>query len=390
MRILQLHNRYQIVGGEEGVVQAEQTLLRDRGHTVDLLEVSNDDLSTPWSKVLAAPQAIYSWAAKRRLIRHLEQFQPDVVHVHNFFPLLSPSIYDACHDRGIPVIQTLHNYRLICPKAMLFRDGQICEVCVGRSVATPGIRSGCYRGSQLQTAIVAAMLSWHHWRQTWHDRVTGYIALTHFQRQKLIQGGLPGDRIYVKPNFVFVPPHPPLERQAYALFVGRLAEEKGISLLIEAYQQHPIELPLKIVGDGPLRDRLQAQVEQAQLGDRIEFLGRQNKDTVLQLMRQAQVLVFPSIWYEGFPLTISEAFACGLPVIVPQLGSMAEIVHPGQTGLHFIPRDADDLANQLHWASTHPAELATLGKQARQQYEALYTPEANYDQLMAIYQQARS
>ncbi|MBD2328174.1 glycosyltransferase [Alkalinema sp. FACHB-956] len=389
MRILQLHNRYQIVGGEEGVVQSEQALLRQYGHSVELLEVSNDDLRNSWSKVLAAPQAIYSWTAKRLLCDRLAQFQPDIVHVHNFFPLLSPSIYDACHDRGIPVIQTLHNYRLICPKAMLFRENEICEACVGRSFAAPGVQYGCYRDSKAQTAIVAAMLSWHQWRNTWHDRVNGYIALTQFQRQKLIQGGLPGDRIHVKPNFVFVPPSLPVDRQSYALFVGRLSEEKGVALLLEAYQRYGLDLPLKIVGDGPLRDHLQSQIQQDRLDDRIQLLGRRDKDTVLKLMRQAQVLVFPSIWYEGFPLTISEAFACGLPVIVPSFGSMAEIVRDSETGLHFIPRDVESLAQKLQWANSHAKELQVLGTHAQQQYKALYTPEANYEQLMTIYRQAQ-
>ncbi len=393
MKILQLHNRYQIVGGEEGVVQAEKQLLESQGHQVRLLEVTNDDLVGAKAKLGAAIGAIYSQASKRLVLEELKSFQPDLVHVHNFFPLLSPSVYDACQDAGIPVVQTLHNYRLICPKAMLFRDGKVCEACVGKAVAIEGIQSGCYRGSKAQTAVVAAMLSYHQWRGTWAQRVTTYIALTEFQKQKLIEGGLPADKIQVKCNFVEMPEMAPVDRQDFVLFVGRLAEEKGVADLIAAYRHaHSLDdsnptLPsLKIVGDGPLKAELIAEVEQAGLSDRITFLGRQEKSQVLNLMQLAQVLVFPSIWYEGFPLTLAEAFACGLPAIVPNLGSMAEIVQPDVTGFHFRSRDVEDLVRVMLSAVTDGDRLQRLSQQARKTYEQNYTAKINYDRLFEIYQ----
>jgi glycosyltransferase involved in cell wall biosynthesis len=397
MKILQLHNRYQIVGGEEGVVQAEKQLLESKGHEVRLLEVTNDDLVGTKAKLGAAIGAIYSKASKQLVLEELKLFQPDLVHVHNFFPLLSPSIYDACQDANIPVVQTLHNYRLICPKAMLFREGKVCEVCVGKSVAIEGIKSGCYRGSKAQTAVVAAMLAYHQWRGTWAQRVTTYIALTEFQKQKLIEGGLPADKIQVKCNFVELPELEPLERENFVLFVGRLAEEKGVTDLIAAYRQaqslgasnHPLP-PLKIVGDGPLKTELMAEVAAAGLNDRITFLGRQEKSQVLHLMQLAQVLVFPSIWYEGFPLTLAEAFACGLPAIVPNLGSMAEIVQPDVTGFHFISRDVEDLARVIRLAVNDGDRLQRLSRQARKTYEQSYTANINYDRLLEIYQQVLS
>jgi glycosyltransferase involved in cell wall biosynthesis len=396
MKILQLHNRYQIVGGEEGVVQAEKQLLESHGHQVRLLEVTNDDLVGAKAKLAAAIGAIYSQSSKQQVLGQLRSFQPDIVHVHNFFPLLSPSVYDACQEAGIPVVQTLHNYRLICPKAMLFREGKVCEVCVGKSVAIAGIQSGCYRGSKAQTAVVAAMLSYHQWRGTWAQRVTTYIALTEFQKQKLIEGGLPAEKIQVKCNFVEMPDLEPVERQNFVLFVGRLAEEKGVTDLIAAYRQaqslepsNPAVLPpLKIVGDGPLKTDLMREVEQAGLTSQITFLGRQEKSQVLNLMQLAQVLVFPSIWYEGFPLTLAEAFACGLPAIVPNLGSMAEIVQPGVTGFHFISRDVEDLVKVMRAAVADSHHLTVLSSQAKQAYEQNYTAEINYDRLLAIYQRA--
>ncbi len=396
MKILQLHNRYQIVGGEEGVVQAEKQLLDSQGHQVRLLEVTNDDLVGAKAKLGAAIGAIYSQASKQLVLEELKSFQPDIVHVHNFFPLLSPSVYDACQDAGIPVVQTLHNYRLICPKAMLFRDGKVCEACVGKSVAIEGIRSGCYRGSKAQTAVVAAMLAYHQWRGTWAQRVTTYIALTEFQKQKLIEGGLPADKIQVKCNFVEMPEMIPVDRQDFVLFVGRLAEEKGVTDLIAAYRNaHRLDdsnppLPsLKIVGDGPLKAELIAEVEQAGLSDRITFLGRQDKMQVLNMMQMAQVLVFPSIWYEGFPLTLAEAFACGLPAIVPNLGSMAEIVQPDVTGFHFRSRDIEDLIRVIREAVADGDRLQRLSQQARKTYEQNYTAKINYDRLFEIYQKIR-
>ncbi len=392
MKILQLHNRYQIIGGEEGVVQAEKALLESHNHQVHLLEVTNDDLVGVKAKLDAAIGALYSQASKRQVLAKLRSFKPDLVHVHNFFPLLSPSVYDACQEARIPVVQTLHNYRLICPKAMLFREGQVCEVCVGKSVAIAGIQSGCYRGSRSQTAVVAAMLAYHQWRGTWQNRVTLYIALTEFQKQKLIAGGIPDHKIQVKCNFVEMPDLVPVPREDDILFVGRLAEEKGVIDLIAAYgefQNFSQELPrLKIVGDGPLKAELMAQVEGLGLADRITFLGRQDKSQVLSLMQRSSLLVFPSIWYEGFPLTLAEAFACGLPAIVPNLGSMAEIVTPGITGFHFISRDTKDLARVIQAAIADKVLLQKCSTQARNAYEKNYTAEINYNKLLQIYHQA--
>lgn len=395
MKILQLHNRYQIVGGEEGVVQAEQALLRAQGHQVQLLEVTNDHIVGWAAKANAALNAIYSRAGRQQVLAAIDAFTPDLVHVHNFFPLLSPSVYDACRDRQIPVVQTLHNYRLACPKAMFFRDNQICEACLEQRSLVPAVVHGCYRGSRPESAVVALMLAWHRHRQTWSDRVDAYIALTQFQKSKLIQAGLPAAKIHVKPNFVFAPPAMSAAEAAadtlpYILFVGRLAEEKGIAVLIEAYIHDPTLAPLKIVGDGPLRAALERQVAAAGLADRVTFLGRRAPDQVRQWMLQAAGLVFPSIWYEGFPLTIAEAFSCGLPVIVPDLGSMAEIVQDGVTGYHFAPRSGADLAVKIRQLLDQPAQRQHMGQAAQQVYKADYSPAVNYQQLLAIYRSAQS
>ncbi len=337
MKVLLLHNRYQLAGGEDGVVQAEKSLLEVNGHQVSLLEVSNHDIKNSWDKAITAVSAIYSYSAKQQVSNEIVRFSPDIVHVHNFFPLLSPSIYDACRDHRLSVVQTLHNYRLACPKAIPFRDGKICEDCIGELVPWQGVVHACYRNSRIQSSLVAAMNTWHRLRGTWQERVDAYIVFTQFQKAKMVQAGLPIEKLYIKPNFVFAPTslNQTDKLGDYLLFVGRLSEEKGVSVLIDAYLQNNLCIPLKIVGDGPLRKSLEQMVKNSSRKNIIEFLGYQDKHKVLSLMQNAQFLIFPSIWYEGFPLTIAEAFACSLPVIAPKLGSMGEIVEDEVTGCTF-------------------------------------------------------
>ncbi len=397
MRILQLHNRYQIRGGEEGVVQAEQALLTQYGHQVETLEVSNDDIATPIDKGLAAMRAIYSLPAKSQVAAAIARYRPDIVHVHNFFPLLSPSVYDACLAARVPVVQTLHNYRLGCVKAMLFRDNQICELCLDQDNPWFGVKYGCYRDSKVQSAVVAAMLTTHRWRRTWLEKVDAYITLTDFQRQKMVQAGLPSAKIHVKPNFVdpivqsdsaaLDPVIATALAKPFVLFVGRLSIEKGLPIVIEAYRQNRTLPRLNIVGDGPERMVLEQQVIAAGLAAPVQFLGYQPKAVIQQLMQHAMALIFPSIWYEGFPLTIAEALSCGLPPIVSRLGSMAEIIQDNVNGLHFVPGDPHDLAVKIRQITDDPQQQQKLGAAAQSTYDQYYTAEKNYAQLMAIYRQ---
>ncbi|BAY15228.1 group 1 glycosyl transferase [Nostoc sp. HK-01] len=384
-----LHNRYRLSGGEDKVVQAEKSLLEANGHNVILLEENNLNIVNIWDTLAAAGGAIYSLASKHRVQAEITRCSPEIVHVHNFFPLLSPAVYDACYSAGVPVIQTLHNYRLACPKAMPFRDGKICEDCIGKLIPWSSVVHGCYRNSHLQSSVVAAMTTWHRLTGTWHQRVNGYIVLTQFQKEKMIQAGLPAEKIYIKPNFVFHPNTVEFNsrRDDYLLFVGRLSEEKGVSVLIDAYIHNNISTPLKIVGDGPIRQLLQKQVQRAGYANLIEFLGYQDKSTVMELMKKAKFLVLPSIWYEGFPLTIVEAFASSLPVLVSKLGSMAEIVEDQVSGLHFEAGNSQDLAAKIQWAINHPEFMNNCGNNARFMYESRYSSAVNYKQLMSIYRQ---
>jgi glycosyltransferase involved in cell wall biosynthesis len=381
MRVLLLHNRYRQAGGEDIVVRAERELLEKYGHEVDLLEADNSEIAGLAGRVRAALGTIYSPAAKRQVDARIARFRPNVVHVHNFFPLLSPSIYYACREASVPVVQTLHNYRLICPNAQLLRDGHVCEDCLGKIVPWPGVLHACYRGSRVGSAAVAAMIGMHRRMGTWKNAVDVFIATTDFSRNKLIEGGLPAEKIAVKPNFVDDPGRVGDGCGGFALFVGRLSPEKGISTLISAWESAKSGIPLKIAGDGPLAEGIARSAAR----ERIEYLGAQPREKIQALMRDAAFLVFPSIWYEGLPMVIVEAFSVGLPVITSNLGSMASLVEHGRTGLHFGPGDARDLATKIEWAVGHPEEMARMRGEARAEYLAKYTPERNYEMLMEIY-----
>ncbi|MCT7963298.1 glycosyltransferase [Laspinema sp. D1] len=387
MRILQLHNFYKIAGGEDVVVRAEKNLLEAHGNSVALLDVDNDAIASKFSQALTAVNAIYSPASKQRVLQEINRFEPDIVHVHNFFPLLSPAVYDACREAGVPVVQTLHNFRLFCANSFFYRDGKVCEDCMGKFFPTPAVVHACYRDSRVGSAVLGTMQTVHRIRGTWRDRVNRYIVLTDFARSKFIEGGLPPEKISLKPNFLSPDPGIGLGSGEYALFVGRLSPEKGLDILLKAWEKLGQSIPLKIVGDGPLADRVKhLSVKLPQ----VELLGRQPKNRVLDLMKEAKMLMFPSGWYEGFPMVLVEAYAVGLPVIAGNLGSMSTLVVPGRTGLHFRPGDANDLIAQVEWAIAHPEELKTMRQKARREFESKYTADSNYQQLLKIYELARS
>lgn len=387
-RILVAHNSYQQAGGEDAVVEQETALLRREGHEVLEYRRSNDEINKlgVWEKLTLPRRIIWACDTRQDLKKLTVRERPDVVHFHNTFFVMSPAAYWGCREIGVPVVQTLHNYRLVCPAATFFRDGHVCEDCLGRTPPWPGVAHGCYRESRSQTAVVATMLTMHRWLKTWQEQVDIYIALTEFSRSKFIQGGLPEEKIVVKPNFL----HPdPGMRQAmgdYALFVGRLSAEKGVRMLLRSWDNLR-SIPLKVVGDGPLLDEMASFVQTHRL-EAVDLLGRLPHHEILTLMKGARFLVLPSEWYEGFPMTLTEAFACGVPVIVSRLGAMTQIVEDGRTGLQFAPSDPEDLAAKVEWAWTHPEQMEVMGREARTEYEAKYTADRNYRMLTDIYQRA--
>jgi glycosyltransferase involved in cell wall biosynthesis len=381
LRILLLHNSYHFRGGEDVAVEQESALLREHGHDVRLVLEHNDSISGVAGAVSAACSAVYSARSRGRVAEELRAFCPEIVHVHNFFPLLSPSVYLACREADVPVLQTLHNYRLICPGALLFRDGRPCEDCVGRSVPWPGVLHGCYRDSRTGTAAVAAMVGIHNALNTWSHAVDAYIALSEFARRKLIAGGLPAEKLHVKPNFVASDPGACPGDGGYALFVGRLTEGKGIEVLLEAWKLLETQMPLVIVGEGPMASKVASSAQT--IG--ADYRGPLSRHEVAECMRRAWLLVFPSVWYEAFPLVIAEALACGLPVLTSDAGSAAELIDNGRTGLHFRSGDAKDLAAKVEFLWRDQRQLGRMRKEARAEYEAHYNSERNYARLMQIY-----
>jgi glycosyltransferase involved in cell wall biosynthesis len=377
MEILIVHNTYQQRGGEDSVVEAEVALLRAHGHEVASYTRSNDDIAA-MPKASVALQTLWSSQTSHELPAFIQSFQPDVIHVHNTFSLISPSLYWAASQARVPVVQTLHNFRLLCPQAMFLRDGKVCEDCLGHLPWRGAVR-GCYRGSKVQSAVLAGMVTLHWALGTWQNKVTRYIALNEFCRNKFIQGGLPADRVVVKPNFVdFCAPA--AGARAGFLFVGRLSSEKGVDVLANATRVLGV-VQVRVAGTGP-----EAGLIAGVPG--MQTLGALGGDAVRAEMTQAMALVLPSIWYENFPRTLVEAFGCGLPVIASRIGALAELVQDGITGLLFEPDNAQDLADKMRWAHQHPDEMATMGRNARRQYEAEYTAEHNYQHLMAIYADA--
>lgn len=376
-RVLIVHNAYQQRGGEDAVVEAERALLENAGHAVALYQRSNADVALG-GRLKLAVDTVWSNRTTADIDQLVEKFAPDVIHVHNTLALISPSVYWAAARASVPVVQTLHNFRLMCPQGMLLRDGAVCEDCVGK-LPWRAVVHRCYRGSMGASAVVATTLSVHRWMGTFRDKVTRFIALNEFCRDKFVESGLPAARIRIKPNFLDLPTAVAYAAQARAggLFVGRLTEEKGVRVLLEALRSCP-SLTVNVVGTGDLEGEVSAAAG-------VSLLGFKPLDEILRLMHAASYLVLPSIWFENFPRTIVEAYACSLPVIASRLGALPEIIRDGETGLLFDPNSPDDLAAKLLWASEHPVEMLKMGQRAKACYERLYTPEANYNALSNIY-----
>jgi glycosyltransferase involved in cell wall biosynthesis len=381
MKIVLLHNYYQQPGGEDDAFATEARLLEAHGHEVVRHCVHNERIDS-MSRLSAARATLWNRESYRQLRALFRSEAPRIAHFHNTFPLISPAAYYAARAENVPVVQTLHNFRLLCPNALLYRNGQVCSDCVGRTVALPAVRHRCYRGSVSATAVTAGMLTLHRLMGTWRDAVATYVTLTEFARERFVEGGLPADRIVVKPNALSEDPGPGDHTGDYALFVGRLSSEKGLDLLLRAWRRLPTH-KLVIAGSGPL----ETLKESAQ--SNVTWLGHQPKDRVFALMRDAACLVSPSSVYENFPMTFVQAFATGLPVIATGHGSMAEIVRDGVTGCHVRPGDADHLAERIAWAFANRKELATMGRRCRETYLASYTAERNYATLAATYQATR-
>ena len=382
LRVLQVHTRYRQAGGEDEVVAAERRLLEEAG--VEVRQVIFDNADLRESESLAgdlrlAASAIWSRSAERRVRAALRAHRSQVMHVHNTFSAASPSVYAAASALRIPVVQTLHNYRPICPAATAFRDGHPCTDCLGRSVPWPAVAHACIRESRAQSLVVAATITVHRARGTYRRGIAAYLALTEFQRQLMIDGGLPEGRIRVVTNFLEPDPQLAGDSRAGLIFVGRLALEKGIPLLLEAASLVPGTV--SVAGAGPLV----GSAERAHAAGEVTYVGSLAPASVVESLGRAIALVVPSIWFEGFPLVVIEAFATGTPVIASRRGSLAELIEDGVTGLLVEPDNARHLAHRMRWANDHPDEMREMGVNARDAYEARFRGATHLAALLEAY-----
>lgn len=382
VRVLVVHNYYAWRGGEDAVVDDEVRLLRDHGHTVELYSRDAQELASAAALRVAA-DAIWSRRSYADVDRLIERMQPAIVHVHNSVPLVSPSVIWAAARHRVPVVQTLHNFRLACLAGTFLRDSAVCEGCLGR---TPwrGVVHACYRGSPVQSAGLATTLLAHRLLGTYRRHVAHFIALSAFARSKLMAAGIPPERIAVKPNAVDVPAPSETDdaERAGGLFVGRLSDEKGLDTLAQACA-NDVFASITVVGDGPLAHTIAGVPAFRPRGPLAPAM-------VHALMRRARFLVLPSRSYEGFPRVLAEAFGSGLPIIASRIGSLAELVEDGITGLLVPPNDARALAAAMRWAQAHPTAMAAMGANARRVYLQRYTPASNHAALLAIYARAAS
>ena len=383
MKILLIHNFMQssAPSGEGVAFENDRRLLERGGHEVFTYTRHNDSITKSLSsRTHAAISLFWSRSAYRDIAALIRQHRPDVAHFHNTFPLLSVSGYRACRAQGVPVIQTLHNYRLVCPAGLLTREGTPCFECIDGSLLN-SVRHACYRQSHVASGLVAAMLAVNRGRGIYQDDVDCYICLTESARERFIRGGLPERKLTVRPNVLARPPAAGHGAGGYALFVGRLTPEKGPQTLVAAWEG--IDYPLRIVGDGQLRDQLQQQC--LRTGTRATFEGVRSPDQVAELMREATFLVIPSECFEGFSITHLEALACGTPMIVSAIGALDELIEAPANGLKFTAGDATDLRRAaLELLRNEPAR-ASMRTNNLALFERRYTPRRALEQIEGIY-----
>lgn len=390
LRVLVIHNRYRSEqpSGEDRVVEQERALLADAGHWVSTFERRSDDIAGMSLLGKAAVPFRVPWnaAVRSELGSRLRADRPDVVHIHNTFPLLSPSVVAACADVGVPAVATLHNYSMVCPTGTLYRGGRVCTDCLG-SAPLPAVRHGCYRGSVPATVPLAVNMMIK--RRRWWSGVARFFCISHAQRHILIQAGMPAQRLAVKHNFVVDPGNQRSGPGEYLLFLGRLTDEKGVRLLMTAWDQlracGGLGLPLVLVGAGPLHGEL---AQWAQDREDVRYLGLQAKAECAELTARAAAVVAPSAWLEAFGLVVVEAMAAAVPAVAAAHGAFVELVQDGVTGLLHRPGDAGSLAECLRRVVATTDANRTMGQAARHRYEKDFTPSAGLDRLVAGYEAA--
>lgn len=378
MKILMIHNKYKQKGGEDVVFYNEMSLLQSKGHIVDKLVFENKNIEGIFNTLKIGISGIYNIESAGVLKNKIKQIRPDIIHVHNFFPIASPSIFWIANRFKIPVVLTLHNYRLICPNAILFRNGNICEKCINEILPYSSVIYKCYRNSLLQTLSLSIIMSFHKYLKTWHNKVDKFITLTHFQKNKFLSSNIniPNEKFLIKSNFVKDFGNGYKYRKDYFIYIGRLSVEKGIRTMLKAFEN--TNYNLYIVGEGILKSEVLKYTKQ---NKNIKYLGFKSKKDIIDLLKKSIALIFPSECYEGFPMVLLEALSTGTPIITSNIGSQAEIVKDNYLGLHFRVGDFKDLKNKVR----EILKNEDFYKNTRNEYLKKYTPEKNYEQLINIY-----
>ncbi|MFJ4770904.1 glycosyltransferase [Streptomyces uncialis] len=390
MHVLVVHNRYSSAqpSGENNVVDQETELLRAAGHRVELFERRSDDIAARSLPGKAAIPLLVPWnpAVRTELATRLRSERPDVVHIHNVFPLLSPAVLAACADAGVPAVATLHNYTQVCPPGTLQRDGRPCTECVG-STPLPAVRHGCYRNSRLATVPLAVSLVVN--RRRWWSGVERFFCISAAQRDVLVRSGMPSERLAVKHNFV---PDPDDRRSGtgeHLLFLGRLAESKGVRLLMAAWDELAaaggVGVPLVIAGAGPLEREVTAW---AAGRDDVRFVGLYDPAQCRRAIARSVAVVAPSTWLEAFGLVVVEAMAAGVPVVAAGHGAFVELVEDGVTGLLHQPNEPASLASRLRRITAEPDRNREMGRAARRRYEQDFSPAVGLERLVEGYRTA--
>ncbi len=384
MKTLLIHDFYQQFGGEDAAALADKALLESKNQEMMMYTRDNSEIEgfSLIEKLKAPVQALYSWQTRQELTKLVRDGRPDVAYIHNFFPLISPSVYHVLHSLSVPVVQVIHDFRLFCPNGWFFTQGEICQRCKGGNYFN-AVRFRCYRDSYLASAVAASSIGLNRLAGIL-DKIDGFVCLTDFLKQKLLEAGIPGRKMFIKPNFMDASQSvPAFGHGKYALFMGRLSREKGILTLVRAFQQ--LEgISLKIAGTGPMEAELRSFLKENAIGN-VELVGFKSGKEKLQLLKESMFLVMPSECYETFGLSILEAYASGKPVIASNIGSLPYLVRNGKSGLLFATGDANDLAKQVVRLSAQPDEREAMGRFGRILVETEYGPQKNYELLMEMF-----
>lgn len=381
-KVLIVHNYYQIPGGEDTVVENEKKLLEENGHEVVLYTRHNDEIKSRniFDKLMLPFETVFSFKTYKEIKKKIVKESIDIVHVHNTVPLISPSVYYAAKFCKVPVVQTIHNFRLLCPNGTFTRDNKICEDCIENGLKC-SIKNKCYRNSTVQSFLLASSLAIHRFIGT-YKKIDGYIALTEFNKNKLKEI-ISEEKIYVKPNFIKRKEYKKNNKESYYLFLGRIDELKGINLLVQTWKEVD-NCKLFIAGKGPLEDKIEADINKNNIKN-IDLLGFKNRNEVMELIMGAKALIVPSQWYEGFPMTIVEAFSVGVPVIASDIGNLSTIIKDRENGLLFKYNDEYSLKEKILELNTNKELLKKISDGAKDSFDKNYNENINYEILINIY-----